>query len=854
MKLFRNILLGILLLVILTIGVGALWFSNVTRAPLPQHEGTLTVQGLRSPVEVLRDSYGVPHIYATNSYDLFFAQGFTQAQDRWWQMAFSRAIGSGRIQELTGGNRSALGSDLFIRTIGWRRAAQLEYDTVYDEVTKGYLQAFADGVNAYIANRPAGNLALEYTVLGLTGVSIPVEPWTPVDSIVWGKVMMWDLSDKLEDFDFQKLADNLTPEQYAEVMPAYPFDYMPTIVEAEDLPEGVLSAGSADVAGARTPTLSPRAYQVAGSVPTDIQFAFGQGEGLGSNNWVVSGSRTASGTPLLANDPHLGIQMPSIWYEIGLHCQPVSDECPYDVRGYAFVPTPGIITGHNQRIAWGVTNVGPDVMDLYRIEVNPENPLQYIYDGQIRDMTVHNEVIRVGGKDTTYTIQVRETHLGPIINDNGVGDDGQPAGFNPEPVALRWTALDATQLFTSIVKLNRASNFEEFREAVSYFAGPSQNFVYADVEGNIGYQTPGLMPIRPAVNSGVRVLDGSTSETAWLGYIPFELLPTVYNPERGWIHSANEALVVPAYYDWLREQLIPQYGEDINVVIGTNWDYGYRGSRIVEMLDAETSHTYETFKNIQTDNRVLIFEVFQPLYRDLVLEDGSRLDAARDLLVGWDMQADIDSAAAAIWGVAWREITNLTFDDSLAAQELPTVGVGTRAQWAITLLLQKPLSPWWDDVSTEGVTETLDDVLRIALERAVAFNTERFGQDMASWKWGELHQAVFRSNPLGQSGIEPIESIVNRSAPASGSVGTVNAASWGSDGYNMTSGASYRMIVDPANWDASLNINTTGQSGHPYSPHYANLIPLWTGLQYKPMLYTREAVEAAAVSRLTLQP
>jgi len=859
MKVLRYILLGVLVVIVLLVIIGGVAFLKITRGPLPQHSGTLTVKGLTAPVEVLRDSYGVPHIYATNSSDLFFAQGYTHAQDRWWQMEFARHIGAGRIQELTGGNESALSSDLFIRTIGWYRIAQYEYENSYDAETKTYLEAFANGVNAYIGNRAPGDLAFEYSLLGVTGVNIKVEPWTPVDSIVWGKVMMWDLSDQMEDFEYQQWTDALTPEQYAELIPPYPFEDMPTIVTADDLPIGdrapldIITSSLHPLAS--SVVLSPAAYQLAGNIAPGTRFAFGEGEGIGSNNWVVSGDLTTTGKPLLANDPHLSLQMPSIWYEVGLHCQPVSVDCPFDVRGYAFVPTPGVVIGHNARIAWGFTNVAPDVMDLYSIKVNPDNPLQYEYDGEMRDMTVVEETIRVGDGDETYPIQVRMTDLGPIINDNGVGDDGQPLGFNAEPIALRWTAHDPSQLFTSLVKLNKAANFEDFREALSYFAGPSQNMIYADVDGNIGYQTPGLIPVRPAVNDGVSIQDGSTSDTAWLGFIPFDLLPRIYNPERGWIHSANEALVVPEYYDQLKAELAAEYGEDINAVIGLNWDYGYRGLRIVEMLEASEQHTHDTFKAIQGDNWVGVAEAFIPYYRDLVLEDGSRLDQARDLLVAWDLNADADSPAAAVWGATYFELINLTFNDQLKNAELPEVGTGSRTQWALVGLLDEPDNGWWDDQTTDDATiETRDDALTSALTRGLAWSDAKFGTDLSTWSWGEMHQAVFVSNPLGASGIDLIENTVNRSVPTGGSTGTVNAANWRMTSFNMVSGASFRMIADLSNWDISENINTTGQSGHPFSEHYADLIPLWTSLQYKPMLFGRSAVEAAAASRLTLQP
>ncbi|MBC8171356.1 MAG: penicillin acylase family protein, partial [Anaerolineae bacterium] len=560
MRIFRIILLALLLVLVVALVGGFVIFNKITKGPLPTINGEVQLTGLQDTVTIKRDEWGVPAIYATNTHDLLFAQGYTHAQDRWWQMEWFRAVGDGRLQELTGKNADLLSNDVFIRTIGWRRAANRDLET-YDPETMAYLQAFTDGINAYILDKNGGDLAFEYSILGVTGVNIPVRPWTLGDTIVWQKVMSWDLSNQLYDLDRADYVDLLGEDLYNAYKPPYPFDSKPTIVQAEALP--ITQESSSLAAYQSSATLLPVGdTQLAGNfIPQG--FAFGSGEGIGSNNWVVSGDLTESGMPLLANDPHLGIQMPSIWYEIGLHCRPITDECPFDVKGFTFAPFAGIVIGHNNRIAWGFTNVDPDVMDLYNIEINPENELQYKWDGEWRDLTVHEEIIRYGDSDETLTLMVRETHLGPIMNDNRVNDDGTLSGFNNEdPVALRWTALDQSRTLKALFDLDKAQNWDEFRAAASLFDAPSQNLVYADVDGNIGYQTPGLIPVRPAGVSGELPLDGTTSANEWLGYIPYDLLPRVFNPPSGIIHSANEALVIPEYYEQLAEQLADQYGAD----------------------------------------------------------------------------------------------------------------------------------------------------------------------------------------------------------------------------------------------------------------------------------------------------
>ncbi|MBC8098005.1 MAG: penicillin acylase family protein, partial [Armatimonadetes bacterium] len=576
-----RLILGILLLILLLVAIGgALFVNDLTRGMLPQLDGEARLPGLSAEVTVKRDAWGVPHIYASSASDLFAAQGYIQAQDRWWQMEFARATGDGRLQELTGKNADLMGSDVFIRTIGWRRAAERDLRETYDAETLAMLEAFTSGVNAYISGKSGGDLALEYGVLGLTGVNIPVKPWTVGDTVVWQKVMAWDLSDKLADRTRQQMVDDLGVDAQRAYEPPYPYDSKPTILQAADLPPmqpSLLGATALGVPAQTVAATGETSLTFAGGMLPGAAFAFGQGEGIGSNNWVVSGALSETGMPLLANDPHLGIQLPSVWYEVGLHCRPVSAACPYDVQGFAFAPFPGVVIGHNDRIAWGFTNVGPDVMDLYRIKVNPQDDLQYEWDSQWRDMTAFTEKIYFGDAPDPVTIIVRETHLGPIITDNALNADGLPMGVNNEnPLALRWSALDPSQVLRALLLLNRAQNWDDFREALSYFDAPSQNIIYADVDGNIGYQTPGLIPVRAASNSGLLLLDGTAPSDEWRGYIPYDLLPRVYNPESGFIHSANQALVPLEYYDWLKSQLSEQFGEDINPMIGQDWDYGYR--------------------------------------------------------------------------------------------------------------------------------------------------------------------------------------------------------------------------------------------------------------------------------------
>lgn len=850
MKLLRNILLILLLVVVVVIATGGFMVNRWMYGPLPQHEGELTVAGLQDTVEVLRDEWGVPHIYASNTYDLFFAQGYTQAQDRWWQMEFFRTIGRGEIQELTGRNRSALGQDTFIRKVGWRRAAENDLAAMDDD-NRAQMQAFADGVNAYIMNRSPGDLAFEYNVLGIRGVNIEIEPWTPIDTLVWTKVMAWDLSgNQSTELYLSELLEALGEDKVEDYAPEWPFGEKPTIIQPQDLPptgesfEQQVARFGAGIRGMDT--------KLAGSLDPEHGFVFARGADIGSNNWVVSGEKTASGSPLLADDPHLGIQMPSIWYEVGLHCQPVSDACPYNVVGLTFSPALGVVIGHNGQIAWGVTNVGWDTQDLYRIEVNPDNPLQYRWNDEWRDMVVHEEVIRFGGSDETLTIQVRETHLGPIINDNSLDDDGNLTGFNNEdPLALRWTAYETGTIVQAILDLNRAQNWEEFRQALRLWDTPSQNFVYADVEGNIGYQTPGRVPVRAPQHAGTLPVDGSTDTFEWLGYVPYEYLPSVLNPERGYIATANQALVPMTYYDSLAAALGDEFGEDANYVFGRFWAQGYRGERIVELLEATDEHTFETFQALHGDNKLIFAEEIASYLAEVDMGDDA-LNDARDWLIDWDYHMNIDSPQAALFAHFWVALVNAIYED-----ELGEVGdAGNGQMWTTTLLLAEPENTWWDDQNTEAV-ETRDDVLRAAFAEGHTAAIEAQGEDRSRWFWGGLHTATFISNPLGVSGIDLIEDMVNRGpVQTGGGTEIVNATGWsaGDGDFTVQAVPSMRMIIDLGDLDQSQVMHTTGQSGHPFSDQYGQMIDPWREIEYHPMLWSREQVEAAAVKRLVLQP
>ena len=845
---------AVLLLAALVFGAW-LW---LTRRPYPQTRGSIRAEGLSAPVEVLRDRYGVPHIYARSAEDLFFAQGFVHAQDRFWQMEFWRRISSGRLSELFG--KSTLETDKFLRTLGLYRVAQREFGELSPD-TRRYLEAYAAGVNAYVLKRRPARLGLEFALLALQGVKVRIEPWSPADTIAWGKMMAYDLggNHEVERLHLDVLRA-VGRKGWASFFTPYRPD-MPYTVEEGELKKML---GLAVGLNERT-TVGP----------------LGSGPGVGSNNWVVSGKRTAGGKPLLANDMHLGIQMPSIWYEIALHGVAAdgsvgrTEACPFQLRGLSFPGAPGVIAGHNDRIAWAHSNLGGDVQDFYIERINPDNPDQYEVNGRWVDMEIRVETIKVHKADEPFVFRVRSTRHGPVLSDRGLWSElggytvtpgtEFPEGVGLTAVALRWTALEPSHLFEAVIRLDRASNFREFRDALRYWDVPAQNIVYADVDGNIGYQAPGLQPIR-ALGHGLAPVPGWTDEHEWTGFIPFERMPYLYNPDRGYIATANAPVVGPAY---------PYY-------LGSEFHFGERARRIRELIEADVDGiSIEDMQRIHGDVYDQHAAELVPFLRGLDLASGKKpvepepeenererlkrekketrqlqdMTAARERLLAWDFQLRRESPEAALYGFFWMALVEETFRDQYPEKRWPPEGFG-RLQNAFYYLLQEPRNPWWDDLGTPEVKESRDQILARAFYKGYRAAAKKLGEKFERWQWGKVHQAEFRNQSFGKSGIGPIERIFNR-GPVScpGGNTTVDVAQWDmKKPFEVKHIVSQRSIIDLGNLDNSLMMHTTGQSGHATHRHYDDFITAWRDVRYHPTLWERARVQKASRERLRLEP
>jgi len=842
--------LAILAVTLLIVGSLAI-VHDVVRRPLPDHDGVVELAGLEAPVEVLRDARGVPHVYASNLHDLFLAQGYVQAQDRWWQMEFWRHTASGRLGELVGRTDAVVRADIFLRTLGWRRVAEAEWASM-DEETKAWLGAFCDGVNAYIADRSPSELAFEYRVLALTGIEFSIDPWTPVDTLVFAKLMAWDMGlEESKDILRGALYEEIGPEMTDTWLnPPWPYGERPTIVGPDDLPD----MSAPDEEATRTPPATGANAFRPGEREA-LSAVLGTGPGGGTNAWVVSGAHTESGRPLLANDTHLGIQLPTVWYEIGLHCSedPTDGASPaLDVVGFTFPASLGVVVGHNGQIAWGISNAFPDVHDVYRLRIDPDDPLRYAWNDEWREMTVREESIAFGDGSSPIAIRVRETHLGPITTDNRWDPATEAvSGFeNDAPLAQRWTALDPGTVSQAVIAIDRAQDWDAFRAALRSWDVPAQHFVYADTDGNIGYQLAGRIPIRAAGFDGLVPTVGWTDEHEWEGFLPFDLLPHVLNPASGRIVAANHAAVPPAYYDALADEL----GDGFTYLLNREMDYAYRAQRVHELLAEVEAHTVDSFQTMQADTKLLSADEVLPYFATIAF-DNDDLASARDWLLTWDRRFDPSSAPAVLYAHVWRALVRGIFADELGSSAR-LVG-GDREMWAVRLLLDEPDHAWWDDVTTSDRVETRGEILRRAFIEGHAAAVAQCGVDRAAWAWGDVHTGVFVSQPLGKSGVGLFERLVNRGPiPLGGMTDTICNTRWNvsADTFDVKSIPAMRMVIDLADLSRSVAVHSTGQSGHPFADTYDDLIEPWRAVEAHPMLWVREDTEASAVDCLRLRP
>lgn len=772
----------VLVVAMVTAVTGFFWL----RGSLPATDGTLAVAGPDSAIEILRDGNGIPHIYAGTAADAYFGLGFVHAQDRLWQMETGRRAGAGRLSEVFGARTVSI--DRYLRTLGLMRRAESAV-TALDEDARALLQAYVAGVNARIG-RTGVPLAPEFPLF-----RYKPEDWEAADSAVLVTMMALQLDGNARDELLRNdLIDRLGPDRTAAL-------WGETAPATE---HGALLPRTASEALAAVIPPSPR--------------------GLGSNNWVVAGERAAGGSPMLASDPHLALATPGPWYLVHLEAPGLS------VVGATLPGVPAVIVGRNERIAWGVTNTGSDVQDVFIERVVPGSPSSYLTPDGVEAFAEREEIIEVKGSDPVAQ-RVRESRHGPIVSD---ASPLYTAGAG-EVVALSWTALgEGLRTLQAGFDLAAAANWSDFTAALRDYAGPQQNFVYADVEGHIGFYAPGRIPIR-RTGEGKQPNRGWTGEGDWTGFIPFEDLPHVYDPAEGRIATANARIVGPDYPYFLTD----------------DWAEPYRVDRINTLLDAVLTHELEDFSAIQNDETSLFAEAFVP-YLTAVEPRSDTGRLAVDLLRAWDYRMNRDRPAPLIFSAWYRALTRLVYADELGAS-FP--GAWDFRTEFMKQVLDGAEAAWCDDVTTEP-PESCRTIVERALEEAIGDLSAVHGDDPAAWHWGNAHPAVASNQTLGQ--VPVLGGIVNLAAPLGGGPFTVAQARYRMadepTSFPTVHGVSLRLLFDLASPDSTRAILPTGQSGNFFSSSYDDMFEKWHAGETVPLPMSRTAVEAVTTSQLELEP
>ncbi len=761
------------------------------------------LKGLSAPVSVSRDASGVPHIRASNDLDALYALGFVHAQDRLWQMELNRRTGAGRLSEILG--EASLEQDKFLRTWGFYRAAKSAYPALQDQ-TKRTLDAYAAGVNAFIEQ---GSLPIEFRLLG-----VKPEPWQPLDSLVWAKMLAFDLSNNWEEeLENAVILGKVGAAGLEAMRPGYPKS-LPTIVRLQDYKGDInLEASPQRNATIQASSALLETMKRVQVIANDVREKLGRGfeDGLGSNNWVLSGSRTASGKPLLANDPHLRLQAPSLWYLADVKGDQLS------AIGATLPGLPAVVIGRNERIGWGVTNTGPDTQDLFLLEV--KDGAYTTPNGPVKLETVE-EIIKVKDKETKLTVRI--SPYGPVISDLGSVKKANPTLGAEQALALRWVTLEPGDTsLDAFLGINYARNWTEFTKALERFVTPQQNFVYADLDGNIGYYAPGKIPVR---NWDGRLIASAAQGQNWSGFVAFNDLPHVFNPVEGFIVTANN-------------RTLPLVATATEF---STYTEGYRAARIRELILENPKHTVDTMRAAQADTQSLIARALRPGLLGLTPKSSAAAKLQNAVRQWWDMRADLSSIGATAFAFYHRELTKV-FEDETGF-----------ANWnksnALIAMFANPNTthPFCDNSKTAAV-ETCADTMQNALETGAAALEAKLGPD--DWRWERLHTAQFNA-VIGSAPL--IGPFLNRTIATPGSFNTVNVGTYNFDTFNHRAGSSYREILDFSDLNKSRFVHPLGQSGDPFNPNYDNLLRPWRDVKDIPM--SQDSSHWGAVDLLELKP
>ena len=743
--------------------------------PIPEGvgaESSLEIPGLLDEVTVEYDEVGIPHIFANNDHDLYMAQGYVTAKDRLWQMEFQTHFAAGRLTEIVG--QKALESDRYNRRMGSVYGAERSLaGMLEDPKSRVSIEAYSDGVNAYINQLKPRDYPVEYKLLGYAP-----EPWKPIKSALFLKNMSFVLASGTDDLRMTNILRKYGKQVAEQLFPNYPFEESPII------PQGTVR----DFSPLPLPK-APADFMGRGS----MNAAQERDKGIGSNNWVVSGGKSATGLPILANDPHLTLSLPSIWYQAQLVGPDVN------VYGATMPGTPNVIGGFNRDIAWGVTNVGADVVDWYEVKFKDAKMNEYWHDGQWKKIERHYETFKIkGGVDVKDTVLF--THHGPIV----YLDNQKPFKKNiPTGHALRWIAHDKSQELSAFYLLNRAKNYTDYVKALSFYSAPAQNFIFASNEGDIAMWVNGKFPLK-ARQQGKYILDGSDKNADWQGFIPHAHNPHAKNPSRGFLSSANQSSTDPSY---------PYY---------INWEFApsERGRRINQRLEKMTKATVDSLRELQNDNYNLKADGILANMIALVKMPTPTQAAAIKVLQAWSKKNDPAEIAPTIFETWSNNLYEYTWKDDFGYDEnipmkYPTVDK------TIELMRKDPKSKWFDDVSTKDKVETLEDLasraLTASLDSLTLWRTSPMGP---AWAWEKQKSTDIR-HLLDQDGTK-LKAWSTNDVNIGGGTGIVNATT-------SRTGPSWRMVVQLGknNSVKGYGVYPGGQSGNPGSPHYADMIETW---------------------------
>jgi penicillin amidase len=781
---FKRVLKALLgLLALLAAGLG-LWVFHTQ----PMYDGQLKSEGLKEPVHIKRDVADVVHLFAQNDRDAAFALGFAHAQDRSWQLEFNRRVMQGELSEILG--ETTLPTDKLIRTLGLMQAAQKQLERLPADVRE-QLQAYSDGINAYHANRPQG-LPPEFAMLrtqpgGDTGVA-----WQPVHSVAWSLVMALDLGGNWGN-EFARLvaARKLSTEQLWDLYPPYPGEKPATAVDLAKLYRDM------------------GVYKNEGGLKTSLSLPVlgepGFHEGRGSNNWVVAGSHTTTGKPLLANDPHLALSAPAIWYYAHLKTPTT------DVIGASLPGLPFVVLGRNAHVAWGFTNTGPDVQDLYLEQIDPANPTHYKTPTGWQAFDTRTETIAVKGKPSVTHV-VRSTRHGPVISDAQAAH-AEVLDMSRFVLALRWSALDAdNRTLVSGFKAQQAHSVADLLKAYGDNHSPTQNIVMADTQGHIAYKAAGRVPVRSPANDirGMAPAPGWDARYDWIGWIAYADMPAD-DGQKGWVATANQRITPPNYPHFL----------------GQDWNTPHRFERIEQVLNAQTHHSFKDMQTLQNDTLSLSTQVLLPVLKATSSQHPIAAKALQTL-EGFEGRMDADKAAPLLFAVWADELTRGLVEPKLGADMFKAQYGKRHFRLLLESVMQQPNSPW---CAPQSCAEQSTAALDRALDRIAAMQ----GKTPARWAWGEAHLALSTHKPFGQ--VPVLRDGFSVRVPSGGDLFTVNVGQyWAGEKYLPFANrhaASLRVVYDLSDLEQSQFIYQTGQSGLVWSDGYSNMKKEWAAGQYR---------------------